>query len=173
MINKQFLLSRILNILEGIFSDIIIISGKPELYIRFPDQKFLPDIHPGCGPLGGIYTALSRTRQKSVFVFACDMPNLQSELIRKQLDLFRKNQPDILIPRHQQGIEPLHAIYSRNCLPRIKEQLNKNDCAVRSFFPTVQVDYFDLAAGEEKYFFNINTIKELASLRNGRLSPEL
>src|SRR5881394_1250332 len=35
--------------------------------------RFIPDIVPGCGPLGGVHAALTAARHGAVLLVACDM----------------------------------------------------------------------------------------------------
>src|ERR1051325_7409960 len=47
----------------------------------FPVRIIRDDLVPGCGPIGGIYTALSTTTAESLLFIPCDMPFLTSELL--------------------------------------------------------------------------------------------
>ena len=69
---------------------------------------------------------------------------------------------DVVVPRLDGGmIEPLHAVYSRNCLEKIKTRLENKQLSVESFVKTLNVRYIEQA--ESKLldpnllsFFNIN-----------------
>lgn len=159
-INQKRLIERVFDIIDPIFNDIAIISSKDELKSEFPTYNFYPDLFPGSGPLSGIHSALKHSNSDGVFVFACDMPNLNSDLIKRQIDFFDKHS-DIVIPAHNIGIEPLHAIYSQNCLPFIEKQLNENRCSVRGFFHMVNIKFFPTKPSEVKHFCNINTHHDL------------
>jgi molybdopterin-guanine dinucleotide biosynthesis protein A len=45
-------------------------------------DRFLPDAHPGEGPLGGVVVALDDAVAPVVVVVACDMPDLTAEAVR-------------------------------------------------------------------------------------------
>src|ERR687888_468797 len=45
------------------------------------------DIVPGCGPLGGLHTALTRARGRAVFVVGCDMPYVEAAFVRHLFEL--------------------------------------------------------------------------------------
>jgi molybdopterin-guanine dinucleotide biosynthesis protein A len=50
-----------------------------------PVRVIRRDSVPRCGPLGGIYTALTTTRLENVLFLPCDMPFVSSELLRTVL----------------------------------------------------------------------------------------
>ncbi len=54
---------------------------------RWPVRVIRRDLVPRCGPMGGIYTALTTTRFEFVLFLACDMPFVSGDLIGQFLDL--------------------------------------------------------------------------------------
>ena len=73
---------------------------------------------------------------------------------------------DVVIPETAAGLEPLCAIYSRQCLPHIEKLLNRGQFKIQSFFPSVRVSKINEAAIRSAdpdliSFFNINTLREL------------
>ena len=48
---------------------------------------------------------------------------------------------DVFIPRIKDFADPLHGIYSKRCLPFIKQELDGNNTGVKSFFNHVKVKY--------------------------------
>lgn len=78
---------------------------------------------------------------------------------------------DIVVPRTDDGLEPLHAIYSKNCLESIKGALQKGGYKIIDFYPMVKVrviDQIEFAALDpmKKAFINVNTPEELLSIEN-------
>jgi len=140
-IGDSFLLERTVFLLEDLFSEIMIVSSNKFLRKKFKDYKIISDEFVDCGPLGGIHVALKNAREKALFVFACDMPNLNPQVIQRQVAAFANSNYEAIIPRHAQGIEPLHAIYAKSCLPAIEKQLRNGNKSVRSFFPDIKVKY--------------------------------
>lgn len=92
------------------------------------------------GPLGGLYTALSTASTPVVTIVACDMPFLSSELLVAQADLLVKEAVDVVIPRTEAGLEPLHATYRREtCLPAVRASLEAGKLKMIAWFPAVRV----------------------------------
>ena len=116
------------------------------------------------GPLGGIHAALKASSKESIFVFAGDMPFLNKGLIIKQIEYFRNNKSDILIPMINENIEPLHSIYDLSVTGTLEEYLKADhNKAVREFFKLVKVGYIQLEDSEEirKAFTNINSPSDI------------
>jgi molybdopterin-guanine dinucleotide biosynthesis protein A len=116
------------------------------------------------GPLVGIHAALKAARHDRVFVAACDMPNLQPDLVRAML---ADMDDDVVIPRTADGWHPLHAVYRKTCLEPIEKILNDGPSRVPAFFAQVAVNVWDEARlrnhdADLKSVLNINTPHELA-----------
>lgn len=117
-VEGQTLIARTATILRPLFSEIVVVTSKAEVAAA-AGLAAIPDQYPDCGPLGGIHSALKHFEQ-TTFVVACDMPYLNPAFIREMQETpFEK----ALIPRHENGIEPLHGIYSPQCLPIFEQYL--------------------------------------------------
>ncbi len=158
LIDKQVVL------LESIFENIIISTSKETLRSKFPNLQIVEDEFINCGPLGGIHAAMKHSQTEAVFVFACDMPYLEASIIHRQIAVYRNTDVDILVPQHEEGIEPLHAIYSKANLPYLEECLTSGRYSVRSFYSRSNAGYLDFEKEYIKYFFNINTHTDLQKI---------
>ena len=75
---------------------------------------------------------------------------------------------DAVVPRlGEKMVEPLHAVYSRNCLDNMKAQLERNQLSINYFLNTVRVRYIERAECQRfdpqlLSFFNINYPSDLA-----------
>jgi len=174
--NKAFLeidgirlIDRTLDIYRQLFSDIIIVTNDPLAYLEFPDASVVTDIYKGKGPLGGIYTGLFYARNNYAFACPCDMPFLRTDFIDYLIERMGKH--DIIVPELPEGYQPLHAIYSRNCLPNIKRLLMLDKLKITGFYRDMRV----LSIGEEKVkpfnpdgrlFRNLNTPEDLSEAKS-------
>jgi molybdopterin-guanine dinucleotide biosynthesis protein A len=77
---------------------------------------------------------------------------------------------DITVPRTQKGVEPLCAVYSKNCLAPINSLLERNELRISKLFDMTKVKYIEEDEinkfdPEHLSFFNVNTQAELARAR--------
>jgi len=126
-VNGQPLIARTANILRAIFPQIVVVTSKAEVAAA-AGLEAITDQFPDCGPLGGIHAAL-RHFEQPIFVVACDMPFLSAAFIEEMNQSFVG---DAFVPQHENGIEPLHAIYAPECLP-VFEQLLTSGQRIPSF----------------------------------------
>jgi molybdopterin-guanine dinucleotide biosynthesis protein A len=123
------------------------------------------DFYPGKGPLGGIFTGLLAAESSHILVVACDMLFLNVELLQYMTRLSQHF--DAVVPRLERGkLEPLHAIYSKNCLDSMKILLKSNQLKVTHFLDTVRVRYIKQAEARRfdpqlLSFFNVNSQSDL------------
>ena len=122
------------------------------------------DIYPDTGALGGIYTGISESKEEWSFVFSCDMPFINLELLRFMLSV--KKGFDIVVPLVDGRPEPTHALYNKSCLSHIQQRIEESDLKITNFFRTVRVMYLsdedlDRIDPERQSFFNINTQEDL------------
>ena len=157
---------RLLNRLARIADEVLVTSNRPEDY-RFLGLTPIPDLLPGFGALGGLYTALNAAGNPYVAVVACDMPFASPELFAVELAILRDSGADAVIPRSEAGTEPFHAIYRRDtCLPFVRSALDAGKRRVDAWFSQVKIHYLaepeTLPYDQDRLaFLNINTLDEL------------
>ncbi len=163
-INGRSIISRMLAVLRPLFAQIIVVTPQPDRYRELAPLVCIQDIYEDWGPLGGIHAGLSVSTQPAVFAFACDLPFLQQSFLRRQIATFYESRSDILLPRFDGKIEPLHAIYSRSIEPALRRHFaSATDKKTRSFFPKVHTRYMEVDGDKAamRSFVNINTPKDL------------
>ena len=126
------------------------------------------DIYPDKGPLGGIYSGLIASSGPRAIVVSCDTPFLSTGL----LEYMTRLSPtfDVVVPRIKDEVEPLCAVYSKNCVAPIRGLLQQNELRIIELFPMVKVRYveedeIDNFDPEHLSFFNINTQADLERAR--------
>lgn len=172
-LDGQRMLERVYRTMAGLFGNILLITNTPERY-RFLPCPTAPDRFVGAGSLAGIHAALSHATTDLVFVVACDMPLLSPEVIRhlcSQSDAY-----DIVVPESCSGIEPLHALYRRSCLPEIEQMLLGDRKRIVELFDrsrTRRVTWPEIAhlPGAAQTFLNLNTPEEFQSLAQIATAP--
>jgi molybdenum cofactor guanylyltransferase len=147
----------------------LLITNRPNDYAHLGLPMY-GDVLADKGSLGGIYTAIYRSRSENTLVVACDMPFVNSALLHYMIGLSDKGQFDVIVPRVDGYPEGLHAIYSKMCLSPIRERLVADRLKVMGFYEDVRVRYLD----EPEYhpfdprglsFYNVNTPQELEAAR--------
>ncbi|OHB50038.1 MAG: hypothetical protein A2106_06645 [Planctomycetes bacterium GWF2_40_8] len=177
--NKAFLklkgktfIERQINLLREMFDEIFISANTPSEY-EYLNLPVFKDIYPDKGPLCGIYTSLINSSSLYTFMLACDMPFVEIGLI-KYLKGFTREY-DVVVPKSERGLEPLHAFYSKNCIDPIKKELDSNNLRIISFFPHVKVNVVELdnlttSDSFKNSIKNLNTRDEYEVVKKEKLS---
>ena len=166
-INGVPLIKRVLRVMKPLFRSIVIITNMPDEY-AFLDLPMFEDRIKGLGPLGGLHTGLQVIPEHAGFFVACDMPYLNSELIR-YLASVRLNF-DVVVPTFSGKFEALHALYTKNCLQKIELLIRDGIYQTIQLYQFVNVHYvaeneirrFD---PQFKSFSNINKPGELQEIK--------
>jgi molybdopterin-guanine dinucleotide biosynthesis protein A len=159
------LIQRVAERLAPIADELIVTTNHPEAY-RFLGRPLVPDLQPGGGALGGLFTALSAASYPLVAVVACDMPFANPDLLAFARDLMIETRVDVVIPSTAHGLEPLHAVYRRDaCLPAIRAAIQVEQWKVISWFPQVRVHQLEPEEvgrfdPDGLTFWNLNTPQE-------------
>lgn len=151
-------------------SDEVIIATDGRRYDKLRVKvKWVEDVYPGAGSLVGLYSGLREASSDYALVVACDMPFLNLDLLRYMIALPRDY--DVLIPKLGDKIEPLHAIYSKKCLPPIERSLKAGHLKIVDFLGEVLVRYLPKEViesydPEHRSFFNINSLEQLREAKS-------
>lgn len=165
------LIQRVVERLQPIADEIIVTTNHPDDF-SFLGLRLFPDVKPGRGALGGLYTAIASAAHPHVAVIACDMPFASPTLIQASIRIMDDESADVVIAKGEEGYEPLHALYRREtCLPAIESAINADQWKVIAWFPQVKVRV--LTSDELKSvdpaglaFWNVNTPEEFAKAEN-------
>ena len=182
--DKQFLKLRdkyvieiIAERLKEVFSEIIIVTGRPEEYVKY-GFKLVEDEVRNFGPLAGIHVGLKNSGSIYNYVVACDMPFINLKYIRYMMQLIEESDDrvDGVITKLGDWIEPFNAFYSQNLISRIEENMKNGKRQINLMLQDANVLYVSEAKAREfspdwEMFTNINTFKDYESLMK-RLSNE-
>ena len=170
--NKAFLpfqgkplIYRVYMTLAGVFDEVFVVgsreAGEYLGIASYPDLG--PDERPSS--IKGIFSGLAASPTLYTFFAPCDMPFLDE----KALEEMRRSLPegcDVYVPYDGKYWQPLHAIYSKNCLPAIEAQFANTVYKIMALYDRVNTCTVDMEAleGLAPYlplFFNINTAADL------------
>jgi molybdopterin-guanine dinucleotide biosynthesis protein A len=172
--NKSFLpiggkplIQHVIERVSTLHLPVILITNSPKQYARF-ELPMYGDVYPQCGSLGGLYTALHHSTTDYTLCVACDMPFLNVDLLGYMLDL--GSGVDGVVPHIAGTYQSLHAVYGRNCLPIMYEQLEQERLRISDIYPhlkirlvtEVEVEHFD---PEHRSFVNLNTLDDVAHIQ--------
>jgi len=169
--NGDSLIQRVVSRLSTLGGEVVIVIAVGQKLPKLnacPEPRIVTDVHPGRGALVGIYTGLLNSRSHYNLVVACDMPLLNRKLLDymiKEADGF-----DVTIPRLGNMLEPLHAVYSKNCIQPIERLLDEDSLKIDRLLDLVKVRYIErveIEGFDQQHlsFFNINTMEDLDKAR--------
>ncbi|MDD2898258.1 MAG: formate dehydrogenase accessory sulfurtransferase FdhD [Desulfuromonadaceae bacterium] len=159
--------------MSELFDEVLLVTNSPDIYDFIPCRK-VSDIFPGMGPLGGIHAALTNCSTERAFIIACDMPGLNPQLIRELSTI--RDRVDVVIPETPGGLEPLHALYAKSCLPKMEQMLRAGERRILSFFDLAQIRLVPrgkIAVLDPDYesFRNVNTPEDYRKVAHHLPAP--
>ena len=163
----QPLIERVIRGVSQLTDETVVVVGdqaRGDALPLLPGIGIAPDIYPGGGSLGGIFTGLSVARMPWGLVVGCDMPFINLELMRYLLSL--SEGADAVVPVVAGRPEPTHALYSKECLGPIEGFLKAGELRITGFYDQVNVRYVaeeEIAEYDPDFlsFFNVNSLADL------------
>ena len=158
MLDGERLVQRAIRKLSEVCAEVAIAGGGGEL-ARF--GRVIPDQYSGCGPLGGIVSALEQSSFEWNLFLPVDAPFVPVSRL-KALVLMAAGIPCVCVMARVQGqVQPLCAVYSRKALGVLQRELAagrwKVGLAIEAAGPVKVVDFEDA-----RLFANLNTPEEFA-----------
>lgn len=95
----------------------------------------------GRGPLAGISAALRATHSPWNLIVACDLPYLSAEWFKWLLSRALHSSGEAVVPRTERGIEPLAAVYRRECAARIGAALDRGTRKASDAIEELRLDF--------------------------------
>ena len=158
LVNGHAILDRQIAALAPVVDEVVIVGGA---------HATVHDIVPGCGPLGGLHTALTAARGHAVLLLACDMPNLSTPFLAYLLSLAAG--ADVVVPQTERGYHPLCAVYTRACLEPAAARLADRRLRMRELVDSmrtriVPIDEIRQFGDPDRLLANVNTPADYAGL---------
>lgn len=163
-VGDAMILESIYKAFTPLFKEVIIVVNDPKAFCGW-DMNIVTDIDPSRCALAGLHAGLFYASTPYIYITACDTPFITSSIIEYMINQIEPGY-DVILPRTDDGLEPLSAVYSKECLPLIEEKLNDNIFMIKKFFrkkkvkevPADQLRQIDPAM---QFIFNINTSGDL------------
>jgi len=157
---------RAARLLESVVGAAAVVVGTPEKY-RGLGLRAIADNWPGCGPLGGIATALRASQADWNLMVACDLPYLTREWLEYLLQRARDSTEEAVVPMNltlekKRGAEPLCAVYHKGCEPTLRRALERGVRKVTDGLAELHVEVIEPAEwkgfdSDGLLFKNVNT----------------
>lgn len=124
------LLDRVTSVLLELFPEVLLVLAEEDISRQDDRIRVVTDLIPDRAAVGGLYTGLYHSRYPRVFVVACDMPFINPDVI--ELFLQQIDATDIVMAQLVTGLQPLHGLYSKRCLPILKEMIDARDLRLQN-----------------------------------------
>jgi len=121
--------------------------------------KTVIDIETDQGPLFGLYTGLLNIKSEGALLLPCDSPFISHYFVNKMFELTAESEVQAMVPMWPDGLtEPLHSYYLKECIPMIRDRLEKGFRNVKSLLDILNVFYVDVGTldPDKKSFINLN-----------------
>jgi len=186
--NGTTMVERVRSLLMEICMPEIYLVGDPQKYAAFAVEiPCIPDKWPGEGPLGGILTALVNTKTrrrtriacvgtsleskpKNNFILSCDMPFLNKQWMGEFFLRSLRSEADVVVPRSENGLEPMCACWRTSTCSVIEEQFNRGVRKVTDVFKHLKTEVLDESVWKRfdtngRLFWNMNTPADYEEVR--------
>ncbi|MDC0230771.1 molybdenum cofactor guanylyltransferase [Aureispira] len=161
-LGKTFI-EHIIEAVRPLADRILIVANNPKCQ-QF-NIEVIKDIIKDSGPVGGIHTALTHTTSPYNLVLSCDIPLISSELLTFLIQ--NSIQTDINIISLNKRIQPLTAIYHKECLPVFTNALKNKELKLKQLFKKLKTNNIPCPSHLTHTLNNINTIEAYKQLKNG------
>ncbi len=157
-----------IDILSALCSRVVISSSTPDYEVF--NLETIPDIYPGSGPLGGLYSCMAQSETEGNICLPCDLPFMKLHIIDQLLQAFDGTRcvvPLTPLP------EPLVAVYPLTVLPVVKHLIENKKYKMTAIYEHFPVKYLSLKdfKGENilASFANINSPGDINSSNENNL----
>ena len=167
------MLTRMRDVLKGVPSEAVFV-GDPEKYGSF-GALCVADRWPGEGPLGGIVTALLRTRNTKPecvwnLIVSCDMPFLAPEWLRFLVGRAMESEAQVVLAHSDTGPEPLCACWRTDAAEILESGFQRGVRKVTEGIALLRAEVLDAQDWKRfdnagRLFWNMNTPADLEEAR--------
>ncbi|MDH4027824.1 MAG: molybdenum cofactor guanylyltransferase [Nitrospirota bacterium] len=157
------IIERNLSVMKQLFREVFIVTNQPENYVHL-ETPMLGDVCDIRGPMTGVFTSLLNSRDRWVFISACDMPFLNSRLIGYMAS--KRTGHDAVVPITDKGPEPLFAFYSARLAASMERKVLTGKRGLKDFLNHKKVKYIPSSEIKEfdqegRSFINLNTPEDV------------
>jgi FdhD protein len=176
-VDGETLLARVVDAVSAVCAHTVVVTNRAEQIAEAglpADTQVLIDEVSYQGPLGGLVTALKDAPDDWVLAVAADVPWLEPEVIRALWGA--RDGAQVVVTVTEKGVEPLLALYHRDCLPAARRVLDSGRRRLVAMFPdlvVVELPIESLLTADPglRSLVNVNTPEDLAEVREIDTEP--
>jgi len=162
------ILDSIYGLLSSLFKEVIIVVNDPEEFAGW-DMTVVTDIVPSRCALAGLHAGLFYASFPYAYVTACDTPFVKQSVVEYIVSQIEPGY-EVILPRTDDGFEALSAVYSKECIPLIEDNLKKNIFMIKKFFrkkkvKVIPVEQLKALDPKMRFIFNVNTPEDLENAK--------
>jgi molybdopterin-guanine dinucleotide biosynthesis protein A len=160
------LVENLIEIVAPLFDETLLIvnEGKKFMGLGLKEARIYEDWVKDEGPLSGIYTGLSWSRNEASCVLTCDMPFIDRYLIY-QLMRFWKREFDVVCFTDPDGkVQPFPGIYQKRRRSLIRLLFRRQEASMKRYLERVRVEEIPLHPSDMKSLLNMNTPEDYAQV---------
>lgn len=139
----------------------VVISSNTSTH-TMGDIPLIADEIPDCGPMGGLYSCLKNTPTTWSFLLSVDAPFVPPAFINY---LWQNTHGyEAVVPVHQNGKEPLVALYHKNILGMLEQCLQASEYKMHSLLQQINTHFVKADKWVQQYpniFCNLNRPEDL------------
>ena len=157
--------------LRSVFGSRVAVVGDCDPSVRGAGDAWIPDEHPGIGPMGGIATALRRL-DRPVVVLAGDMPSIDAVTVRAVADAFLAHPSAHVVLAAtgdcgQTRRHPCAAVYAPSAGAALADSIRRGQFSLLAAIDDLDPARVIPVTCESRCLANINERLDLARLLHG------
>lgn len=117
-----------------------------------------------CGPLGGVFTALRRSRANAVLFLACDMPWVTPALLQALMRRAVSSGWAVFV--RQAGVASFPFVLSRAALPIVAEQIKRKEFSLQELARRLRARFWTPPSHWQAQLHNLNTPEDWERARS-------
>ena len=167
-VGDSMILENIYGLFSRLFKEIIIVVNDPQDFAGL-NMTIVTDIIPAKCALAGLHAGLVYASSPYIYATACDTPFVRQSVVEYIVDQMEPGL-DVIIPKTDDGLEALSAVYSKSCIPLIEDNLAKKIFMIKKFYrkkkvKEIPVEQLKALDPQMQFIFNVNTPDDLKKAR--------
>lgn len=137
------------------------------------EYELVADIYEKIGPIGGLQSILTKCNEDAFLVLPSDTPLISKEIVNILINKFYKINKCIILSENGR-LHPLIAIYKKECLPIINENIRNNNYRLMDILSKIEYEevVFEDLSIERKVLQNFNSVDEYNKLLKKEMTNE-